>query len=252
VLTSEFDRPEDVLESATVPRAIARLMISRWFRVLAVLGLAALVNVLTWPSAAASLRHRCHPQRPQRFLMRSSYIKNGMLDAAAHAKAVNYRVSRYGGVEGAPSKKLPTAASMSVLTSFFGHSVRVHRHIAPALQCVQQRIEQRCTAPKDAYSPKSIGGLRETNTIRGGELSNHLFGIAIDIDPHRNACCHCVASWKKDPKCARRAKTPFDHAELTECWVEAFDHYGFYWLGRDALEDTMHFEFLGNPERILR
>ena len=27
--------------------------------------------------------------------------------------------------------------------------------------------------------------------------------------------------------------------------------YGFYWLGHDALEDTMHFEFLGDPEQIL-
>jgi hypothetical protein len=27
---------------------------------------------------------------------------------------------------------------------------------------------------------------------------------------------------------------------------------GFYWLGRDPqLRDTMHFEFLGNPDRIV-
>jgi hypothetical protein len=184
--------------------------------------------------------------------MRSSYIKNGMLDASAHAKAVNYRVSKYGGVEGAQGKGQPTAASLAVQTTFFGRPVRLHRRIVPALQCVEQRIEQRCKAPEDAYSPKNIGGLRETNTIRGGEISNHLFGIAIDIDPNRNACCHCVANWKKDPKCTKQAKSPFDHAELTHCWVDAFDHYGFYWLGRDTLEDTMHFEFLGNPERILR
>jgi len=31
------------------------------------------------------------------------------------------------------------------------------------------------------------------------------------------------------------------------CWVEVFESYGFYWLGRDKLQDTMHFEFLGDP-----
>lgn len=233
-------------------QATKTLVNSRWVRALGLLAIAASGVVLSWPSLAASQHGRCRPQRPQKFLMRSSYIKNGMLDATAHLKAVSYRVSKYGSVEGAPDRHQPTAASMAVQTSFFGRPVRLHRRIVPALQCVEQRIEQRCTAPKDAYYPKNIGGLRETNTIRGGELSNHLFGIAIDIDPNRNACCHCVANWKKDPKCAKQAKSPFDHSELTHCWVDAFDHYGFYWLGRDSLEDTMHFEFLGNPDRILR
>ena len=145
-----------------------------------------------------------------------------------------------------------TAESMAVQTEFFGRSIRVHRRIVPALQCVQERIEHRCTNPKDAYYPKNIGGMRTSNTIRGGEISNHLFGIAIDIDPDRNPCCHCVGDWKRDPKCAKPVKSPFERAALTHCWVEAFDHFGFYWLGRDTLEDTMHFEFLGNPERILR
>lgn len=39
---------------------------------------------------------------------------------------------------------------------------------------------------------------------------------------------------------------------MPRCWVSAFERFGFYWLGRDALEDTMHFEFLGDPDRILR
>jgi hypothetical protein len=33
--------------------------------------------------------------------------------------------------------------------------------------------------------------------------------------------------------------------------VQAFERFGFYWLGHDALQDTMHFEFLGDPDRIL-
>jgi hypothetical protein len=34
--------------------------------------------------------------------------------------------------------------------------------------------------------------------------------------------------------------------------VHAFERYGFYWLGHDVLQDTMHFEFLGDPDRIVR
>ena len=220
-------------------------------------GLAALVPlalVISWPCIAASSSVRCHSQRPQTFLIRSSYIKNGAIDGAAHMKAVRYRVMKYGSVEGAAvdAKNRSTAASMAVQTEFFGKPVRLNRRIVPALQCVQQRIEQRCKKPNDAYYPKNLGGLRTSNTIRGGEISNHLFGIALDIDPERNPCCHCVGEWKKDPKCSKESKSPFDRAGVTHCWVDAFDHFGFYWLGHDTLEDTMHFEFLGNPERILR
>ena len=38
---------------------------------------------------------------------------------------------------------------------------------------------------------------------------------------------------------------------MPECWVHAFEKYGFYWLGNDQLQDTMHFEFLADPERIV-
>ena len=37
---------------------------------------------------------------------------------------------------------------------------------------------------------------------------------------------------------------------MPECWVRAFEKYGFYWLGHDTLMDTMHFEFLADPNRI--
>jgi hypothetical protein len=37
---------------------------------------------------------------------------------------------------------------------------------------------------------------------------------------------------------------------MPECWIRQFERYGFYWLGRDELEDTMHFEFLGDPDQV--
>ena len=213
-----------------------------------------LLLVGSLPCFAASSRHQCRSQRPQVFLQRSSYVRNGAIVGDAHLKAIRYRVATYGSIAGMGQERINpvTAASMATETEFFGHSVRVHRRIVPALQCVQDRIEHRCTKPRDAYYPRAIGGMRMSNTIRGGEISNHLFGIAIDIDPDRNPCCHCVGEWKRDPKCAKAVKSPFERAALTHCWVDAFEHYGFYWLGRDTLEDTMHFEFLGDPRRILR
>jgi hypothetical protein len=39
---------------------------------------------------------------------------------------------------------------------------------------------------------------------------------------------------------------------MPECWVHAFERFGFYWLGHDVLKDTMHFEFLGDPDKIVR
>lgn len=208
--------------------------------------------ILTLPSLATTSRVKCRSQQPQLFLERSSYVKNGVIVGQAHAKAIRYRVSHYGYIADMGQERLnrASAASMAVRIEFFGHPITVNRRIVPALQCVQQRIEQRCTNSKDAYYPKHIGGMRVSNTIRGGEISNHLFGIAIDIDPGRNPCCHCVGDWQRDPKCAKMVKNPFERASLTHCWVDAFGHFGFYWLGRDTLEDTMHFEFLGNPGRI--
>jgi len=212
----------------------------------------ALMLILTLPSLANSSRIKCRSQKPQLFLERSTYVKNGVIVGLDHAKAIHYRVSQYGYIADMGQERLnrASAASMAVRTEFFGHSVMVNRRIVPALQCVQQRIEQRCTKSKDAYYPRHIGGMRASNTIRGGEISNHLFGIAIDIDPDRNPCCHCVGDWQRDPKCGKSVKKPFERASLTRCWVDAFDHFGFYWLGRDTLEDTMHFEFLGNPGRL--
>jgi hypothetical protein len=82
-------------------------------------------------------------------------------------------------------------------------------------------------------------------------VSNHLFGIAIDIDPDRNPCCGCVGAWPDHPACKGSVSTVYERTALPRCWVHAFERYGFYWLGRDReLRDTMHFEFLADPDRI--
>jgi len=61
-----------------------------------------------------------------------------------------------------------------------------------------------------------------------------------------------VKPWNEAPACKRPAKTEYDRMAMPECWVHAFERFGFYWLGHDVLRDTMHFEFLGDPDRVLR
>lgn len=194
----------------------------------------------------------CRVQSPQRFLKRSSYVKKGMLDGRAHERAVEYRARQYGSIPGMNLERYndKRVVDQVVQTTFFGRSLTIHERVAPALSCVEKRIRATCNGEGERYTPRHVGGLRTSNTIRGGEISNHLFGIAIDIDPEQNPCCHCVIKWQSNPRCKRPGKSPYDRAELPRCWVEAFERYGFYWLGNDQLEDTMHFEFLGEPSKV--
>ena len=97
-----------------------------------------------------------------------------------------------------------------------------------------------------------MGGMRFHNTYKGVEISNHVYGIAVDIEPDRNTCCGCVAPWNENPVCKDKSKTTvWQRMVMPRSWVETFEKYGFYWLGHDVLQDTMHFEFLGDPDRII-
>ena len=122
--------------------------------------------------------------------------------------------------------------------------------MAPALGCVEAEIQHSCQ--KHPYHPTAVSGFRDHNSYRGGEITNHLFGLAIDIDPERNPCCHCVEPWPDHPACQGEKKSAYERMAMPKCWVDAFEKYGFYWLGRDFLQDTMHFEFLGRPDRVKR
>lgn len=195
----------------------------------------------------------CQKQRPQRFLERRSYVVNGVLQPEASLRAIRWRTERYGRVDGvgAPQWNTELASSFIKPAKFMGLRVDVHEKIVPALACVEREIRTECA--RSPYEPKALAGYRERNTFRGGEVTNHLFGIAVDVDPDRNPCCGCVEPWRSDPHCANKdATTAYERMEMPRCWVRAFEAYGFYWLGHDQLEDTMHFEFLGDPDKIKR
>lgn len=223
---------------------------------LALLGPALGCLSLALPSikgAAADYRG-CRYQKAQAFLIRKNFMQGKQLDGKKANQAIRYRVEHYGRVDGVPYEELneSTAYSHAKSMHFMGLPISVHEKIAPALACVERRIKKDCSGPDEQYRARAIGGFRTENSYRGAEVSNHLFGIAVDIDPNRNPCCGCVAPWPEHKACQGSAASVFERTELTRCWIDTFERYGFYWLGRDPqLRDTMHFEFLGDPDRIL-
>ncbi|HLK37610.1 MAG TPA: M15 family metallopeptidase [Polyangiaceae bacterium] len=190
----------------------------------------------------------CNEQSPQEFLVRGNFLRT----PDGNLRAIQYRTDQYGYYKGfghpGPDAQPPTVFVVS--TTFMGLPVRMHRKIVPALACVEQEIRRTCA--DHPYTAHALAGIRTRNTYRGGEVTNHAYGIAIDVDPDRNTCCGCVKPWNDAPICKRPAKTEYDRMAMPECWVHAFERFGFYWLGHDALRDTMHFEFLGDPDRITR
>ena len=217
----------------------------------AVLAVAALLELPAPPASAGTAKGGCRVHSAQRFLERDSFVKHRLLQPTAHQKAVRWRVVHYGHVPGMGQEQWNSekAISHATVIRFMGLPLRVHEKIVPPLRCVEERIRATCTSKRSRYVPKAIGGFRESNTYRGGEVSNHLFGIAVDIDPDRNPCCGCVEPWPEHALCKIDAKSVFERTALPKCWVESFERYGFYWLGRDTLRDTMHFEYLGNPDK---
>ena len=220
--------------------------------------LAGLIGAIPAPSAgarsAAPEYRGCRLQDAQEFLKRPSFIRKGQLDAKRHDKAVRYRAERYGNIDGFGLERFnaTTARSQAISARFMGLPLSIPKKVAPALTCVEKRIRKVCGKRSDQYRARAVGGFRSDNSYRGGEISNHLFGIAIDIDPERNPCCGCVSPWPDHPACKGNVETIYERSDISRCWIRAFERYGFYWLGRDPeLRDTMHFEFLGDPDRIV-
>lgn len=195
----------------------------------------------------------CVPQPAQAFLVEAHLQNRTLTTAEAYAdwaarlqRSIRYRTEQYGYYSGFGSRSWnprPLARQMRV-AKFAGLPVVLHERVIPALRCVEQAIERDC---RDVpYRPRSLGGARQTNTYFGGDVSNHVYGIALDIDPMDNPCCNCVEPWRSNPKC-RGKKSDWERMAMPKCWVSAFERFGFYWLGHDELKDTMHFEFLGDP-----
>jgi hypothetical protein len=199
---------------------------------------------------------RCKLQTAQAFLIAAHFDSHHALGlerqrewASVLSAAVRYRTEHYGYVEGFGKKSWNQRTPFEQVRSvtFFGVPVRIHERIAGVLECVETEIRARCA--DHPYQPAVLSGARKRNTYLNGEVSNHVYGIALDIDPMRNPCCGCVEPWRSNPRC-QNEKSKFERMEMPKCWVEQFERFGFYWLGHDRIEDTMHFEFLADPSQI--
>ena len=199
----------------------------------------------------------CNYQDPKPFLIRGNFVPRGRLTPEErqarrelHAESIRYRTERYGYFKGfgRPEWNPHPPSHYARWTTFMEKRVQLHERVIPALACVEEQIRQECAA--HPYRPGRLSGLRTKNTYHTDEVSNHLYGIAIDVDPTLNTCCGCVGSWPDHPLCKREVASIYDRMAMPACWVHVFERFGFYWLGRDRLQDTMHFEFLGEPERI--
>ncbi|HJL03246.1 MAG TPA: M15 family metallopeptidase [Polyangiaceae bacterium LLY-WYZ-15_(1-7)] len=166
-------------------------------------------------------------------------------------KVVRFRTERYGYFEdfGDPDWNEHPPRHYSTRIEWMGLPVRINERVVPALRCVEEQIRAECGGE---YEPVRLSGLRTRNTYHNGQVSNHVYGIAIDVDPHLNTCCMCVAQWGDHPLCQNPVESIYERMAMPPCWVHVFERFGFYWLGRDRLQDTMHFEFLGDPDHILK
>ncbi len=82
-----------------------------------------------------------------------------------------------------------------------GLPVVLNEKIFPALACVEAALVHECS--EHPYQPKSVGGIRLDNTFKDYEVSNHVYGIALDIDP---ISIRVATAWEsgKSAKPARR------------------------------------------------
>ena len=194
---------------------------------------------------------RCNEQPPQPFLIRSSWFNHGAEGTQLFQQSVRYRTEKYGYFSGfgRPEWNAHAPGHYAVATTFLGLPITVHQRVVPALHCAEKALEQ--AGALATYRPRGIGGIRFHNTYHGGEVSNHVYGIAMDMDSEANTCCGCVGHWNKHPLCQKKVASVYERTKVTRLWVDTMERFGWYWLGNDVLQDTMHFEFLGDPDKIV-
>ena len=197
--------------------------------------------------------------------LRSHYRYNcGSECGARHRAFLKFRTTNYGRYKNNGSslwnKRPPVRYARETL--FMNRKVLINKLVTYPLACVERELKRECAQCKPnpqypnecatkrfPYKPKILSGLRLRNTFKGGEISNHVFGISLDLDPQKNTCCGCTAKWRAHPMCQKDLPV-HERMIMPMCWVEVFERYGFYWLGRDVLQDTMHFDFLGDPQKV--
>lgn len=151
-----------------------------------------------WRQRAAEEEILCNTQEPLPYLIRENWSTRASMDRDElrarrdiHQKAIRFRTETYGFFRGfgLPEWNARTPAQNAVNLRLFDRPIRLNQRVVPAARCAEQEIARTC---RDDYQPRRLSGLREQNTYHNGEVSNHVYGIAIDLDPQQNTCCNCV------------------------------------------------------------
>lgn len=112
--------------------------------------------------------------------------------------------------------------------NFFGHEITVNEMVVPFLDKVQDEIK----AAKIDYGFNDAQGYNLRSKSRGGGLSLHSWGIAIDINPEANPY--------------QRGNYGPAQTDMPAEVIEIFRRHGFFWGGDWPGErDPMHFEWYG-------
>ena len=159
-------------------------------------------------------------QEPQEFLKRSYYRYPGCKGkecSKRHQAVHEYRTKNYGRFKKVGKAKWndKTPKDYCQKTTFMGIKVTLNKRIIPAVKCVERELQTQCQEcvkseeyPNECkknypYKPKRLSGQRYRNSFKGSEVSNHVYGIALDMDPSKNTCCGCVAKWRAHPMCKK-------------------------------------------------
>lgn len=130
---------------------------------------------------------------------------------------------RYGSSQSAVEAQL-------VYIDFMGSRVRVHRLVAAQFELVIRDIRASGTT-YNFYDVSTWRSWSQGNVNDPGEMSNHNFGLAIDINPKENE--------------NRRDNVLV--TDLPQEVIDAFRRHGFTWGGDyRSIKDSMHFEYCVN------
>jgi len=154
---------------------------------------------------------------------------------------VRYRTERYGPLPGLRQRRAKTALSALYATRRPSHGFLAQPEPPgdPGLACVERAIQARMC--QHSLPAARVLGLRPTTPTRTYEIrttstASRSTSIRIRI------LLRLRAPVESTPLCRDKSRTVLQRMAMPECWVHHFERYGFYWLGHDELEDTMHFE----------
>ncbi len=168
----------------------------------------------------------CKPLPAQR-KMSQEFLKRVYGDKQMNIEPQLVDITFLSGFGKAGSEKAKNMESVKKFAFGKTDSIKVHRKVAPAFQCVEKEIMASCPGWNDYKISSLQGYLWSPLPDNPDILSASSFGIALDISLD-------------------------DGSNVPSCWVQAFKKFGFAWGGDNReVPAYNHFEFLGDPNAIL-